>query len=238
MKTLTSFLIVFLALCTQLVAQKFEGTVTMTNSLYEGLVTVFHIQGDKAAMFTQASGATSASKTIIDRVTGEYQVVNMTSGQPQVVNYNLADPQFALHPSQNTSAEVNPTGETKVIDGFTCEKVLVNKGGSSAELWVATQLANLDITSFMIPSNLRREGRFLHVEGVNGFPLEIQGTDIRSGKPFVIKNKVSIGKVDGEKLAIPAGATIIEMTSLKKEVEDANGDSEKLKQIKQNLDQN
>lgn len=234
MKTLTSVLIVLLAIVSQLSAQKFEGTVTMNNSLYGGMVTSFYIQGDRAAMVSQDKSIESGSRTVIDRVTGDYHVIS----EMQVVKYNLSDPQFAALPGQNAKAEVTATGEFKTIDGYKCEKVLVNQGGSSAELWVAADLANLDIASFMVPRSLRREGRFLHVAGVTGFPLEINGTDDRSGQPFTIKNTVRAGKVDSEKLTIPAGATVIEMTSLVKEVEDAGGDSEKLKQIKENLNQN
>lgn len=234
MKTLTSVLIVLLAFVSHLSAQKFEGTVTMNNSLYGGMTTSFYIQGDRAAMVSHSKETEPGSRTVIDRVTGDYHVIS----QMQVVKYNLSDPQFAALPGQNATAEVTNTGEFKTIDGYQCEKVLVNQGGRSAELWVAASLANLDIASFMIPRSLRREGRFLHVEGVTGFPLEINGTDDRSGQPFTIKNTVRVGKVDSEKLTIPAVASTIEINSLIEDIEDAGGDREKLKQVKENLNQN
>ncbi|MEZ4826821.1 MAG: DUF4412 domain-containing protein [Bacteroidia bacterium] len=236
MKILSSVFVVFLALACPVAAQNFEGTVTMSHSLYQGLITTFYIQGDQAAVISGGNATDANTRTVVNRTTGEYLVINEANVQAQVTRYNLGDPQFAL-PDMG-KAEVTATGETRKIDGYTCEKFLVNQGGLTATLWVAASLADLHLADFMTPVTLRREGRFLNVPGISGFPLEIETTDLRSGAPVTLKQTVKSGKTDAQKLTIPAGAVVIEMSTLTKQVDDAGRDREKLKEIKQNMNQN
>lgn len=240
MKTLTFFTIAGLFLFNGLVAQSFEGTVEVSHSLHSGLISTFHIKNGQAVMEAEGPAMNDGMRTIIDPSTGAYRIITTTGVQTQVMTYNLNDPSLAGEtPDVNAEglSSVKSTGETKEIRGYQCEKYLVTRDGDMAEVWVAPSLSGLDITRYMTGTSLRREGKFLILGEVEGFVMEIHGTDKRSGKPYTVANTVKEGKVDDGKFVIPAEAKEIDMNQLKQQVEDAGNDKEKLKEIKQNLNQ-
>ena len=240
MKTLTFFTVAGLFLLNGLMAQSFEGTVEVSHSLHNDLVSTFHIRNGQAVMEAKGPAIKDGMRTIIDPSTGSYRVITTTGVQTQVMTYDLNAPSLSGG-NQDVNADgistVKSTGETKEIRGYQCEKYLVTKDGDMAEVWIAPSLAGLDITRYMTGISLRREGKFLTLDGVKGFVMEIRGTDKRSGKPYTIANTVKEGSVDNARFTIPAEAKEINMNQLKQQVEDAGNDKEKLKEIKQNLNQ-
>ena len=234
MKQIT-LLFTLICLTISVFGQSFTGKVTVTNSLQPDLVTTFIVDGDKAAIMPEGPGIYPGMKHIVDRNTGDYHTVVPLDGKIRLSTVNLSDPVFASITSNQAEPEVLKTSESKTIDGFSATKYLVKYPQGVAEVWASKDIKNLDLASFMSAKSLIREGKFYALNQVEGFVLEIHSTNPRGGEKLVIKNKVEAQTVDASVFTLPSGSNVININELNQQIKDAQGDPQKVKELKENL---
>jgi len=171
----------------------YDATVTSGNTepkmadAFDGATTTLYLKGNLSRL--EMASALFSSTTIHDSKSGNATVLREVSGQKLLIRMNAENWKEKNRRYENINFE--PTGETKDIAGYKCEKAEAKMpDGSTFVVYYTTDL---------IPENREYDYQF---RSLNGLPLEYI---LNRGKMTIryTVSKISLNPVPASKFDIP-----------------------------------
>ena len=228
-------------LFTSITAQDFEGVVKLKNSAAEGVLTTFTIDGDLVLM--EARAEEGLVKILTNTKTGIFYTLADTEKDKMAIKNDMNSPmmkmaagQMKTNPdSMDDDVDVKVTGETKMISGYKCIKVIGSSGKVEGIAWIAKDL-KLQLSDLfpMAKINAKEVNKKMRAAlGVEGFVMEMHSTDKKTGEQFTMTAEVEEKSVTLDEAAILEGYEIMDMTNIMKIMQEAQGDPAKLEKLKE-----
>lgn len=242
MKSLLSFLF-FLGLSGFLIAQDFEGTITMTSTeMGEDMELVFTVKGKQVLIeadtpdgkvVTLAEKGSENVTTLFDRQ-GKKFGLKMGAETMQMIEQQGG---FTKTGGQKGKMDITVTKDTKNIDGYSCTKVIGKDDNIKVEGWITQDLGFtvMDLMpNFMQNAIAQEEGNDLQMEIMRkGFLLEGTEEDLKTGEKSSVKLVVNKQKVGDEVFSGFGDYKIYDMTNMMEMMGELQKDPEKMKEFEE-----
>jgi len=241
MKSLLSFLF-FLSLTGFLIAQDFEGVITMTTTEKEDMVLVFTVKGDKVLIeadtdegkvVTLSERSTNQVTTLFER---EGKKFGMKMG-PETMQMIEQQGGFTKTGGKKGKMDITVTKDTKTIDGYNCTKVVGKDDEKEVEAWITQELGFtvFDLMPSMMKKAIEQDGDSNLQQEImrRGFLLEGYETDLKTGEKNSIKLTVQKQKVDNDIFNGYSDYKIYDMTNMMQMMSELQSDPEKMKEFEE-----
>lgn len=236
MLTLFSFL---LAGFTTIMAQQFEGIITMTVKGEQELSMDFTVKDDLVLMEVDDEG--QKVKVISEKETGDMTTLLEKDGKKmaikmgrEMMNQGMNSMDFG---EVDDNAKVNITGETKMINGYKCTKITGKNDRAEAIAWVTKDL-NFSLFDLvpMAKDAAAKTGAANMQEKMmeEGFVMEYWEKELSSGDETTMSTTVKEQTIDPKVFQYSKEEyTFFDMTDLMQMMQDAQNDPEKMKQLQE-----
>ncbi|HYV90512.1 MAG TPA: DUF4412 domain-containing protein [Chitinophagales bacterium] len=222
-----NFLLLFTIVMSTLLsaAQSFEGMVTMVPDFKTKPDTknqmVFYVKGDKVAMEPNGTGPMNG-RIVGSSATKEYYMLVDADGKKIALNMNM-DKMVGMYGGGNPALgkgkpddhpvkpTVTETGETRVIDGYTCRQVLAEMNGEKSEFWITKDI-DLSLGNLLFSPNVGTQ--FKNYGDLQGMVLEAWHYDSKGKITSSMKMTPVKKSVDDKMFEIPEGYEKMDMMQL------------------------
>lgn len=245
-KTFLSFSFLFFFSFSILIAQDFEGTITIKNTIPNTINATFTLKKEmamvdarnKAGKIKLISNNKTGEKTSISEINGEKIAVVKNSKDMQYRNLNQV---YKKGKTRVNSVNVKVLRETKKINGYKCYKVIANDGKYNGVAWITKKMEVKPYDLFpILQSQQRAMPRVAKAleNSMDGFVMEMTLKNLKTKKVDrmkVIVNKKEIADenfvVDTKKVKIYSEEEVREL------MKSARGNPEEMKKARSLLSQ-
>lgn len=184
---------------TSLAQSAFEGKITFTGDGADG-ETVEYLTKDGAIRMNAPDGEQGTMIMKDGKMIILMPQMNMYMEQPLDVDETITEQDVA-------EADIQKTGETKDILGYTCEKWVATDNGEEAEMWVTDEIGN-----FFFFDAVKKDAAFTDIFGDSFFPMEI----IDGGSVVFKVTAVEEMSLEESLFEVPAGYKKMDMPQMPK----------------------
>lgn len=220
----------------------FEGVVHTTSTSDQVFKGTFTLKKNLAVM--ESNTDNGLIQILFNSETGDMTSITNKDGEKMAVKMNMNNnPYLAqmkkgdiyrMH-ERDEDAEVTVTNETKTIRGYECVKVIGKDNNSEGVAWVAQSL-KLDMTD-LIPQAKKYLGSNKTMQdftGVEGFIMEMEMKDLKTGKVTKLENEVIEKSIpDSYFTGLTEGAEVFDMTDMRQMMIDAQNNPEKMQKMRE-----
>ena len=223
-------------------SQSFEGIITLKNSASSGLNATFTLKG--ATVLMESETAEGNVKMLSNAETGIFYMMTDKDGQKMAIKNDMNSPMMRQAMSRISSTskankddiKIELTNETKMINGYSCKKVIGSSEDAEGHAWV-TEAIKINFDD-LIPMAKMRGGQSMNKKmentfGTSGFIMELYSKDKKTGETFTMQAEVVEKEVNLSELEILAGYSVLDMTDMMKMMQEAQKDPKKLEQIRE-----
>lgn len=221
------------------VSQNFEGNLTLQSSIAQHLATV-QIKGSEVLLKEGTRTANPSQKITIHFGENQFDLSTATSAHLKVLRFNIAEnPKGELmnplaplpDPVPNYGkVSFQKTQEKKVLEGWNCQKYIGETEKSLVEVWV-TQEVNIPANQVSVIALLAGiSDRELPAE-IPGTPIQFSSKSKENGSTFSLSMNPVASKIDSGLFAREKNAKVINLSEMRKRIQEADNDPEKLKAI-------
>lgn len=206
MKKLSIAIIAFMTITSFIKAQSFEGSYKMhiENALKkttgEILIT---IKGDKSAIEILTAPNAGKVKTILDKKEKTMAILIDKDGANKIAMVQKMPDAEETTGKTSKDAKITVTSETKIIEGYTCKKVIAESDESTTTMWVTDELGLSYSDMFGMMSSGRGPASYMspnlqNYKDVKGIPLEmnINSKDTSEGETVITLKNIKKETVD------------------------------------------
>lgn len=194
------FFVFTLLFCSTLLAQSnFEGKVIMRITGDESTDMNYFAKGDKIRMEVEAEG----NEAIILFNLKESKIYFVMPEQQMYMEMPGIDySQFSEPDEADDEPDITRTGETKLINGYKCEKWIYNENGNVVEAWMTDQLGGF----FMMQNPMDKNANSWQ-QKLQGFNFPMKVTVFENGKQESSMEVISVeeGSLNDNLFSIPTG---------------------------------
>lgn len=201
-------------------ADTFQGKVSLAITAAKGKAQVlnYSIKGNKLRMDVEAEGHVMASIMDIEKL----EMLVLMPEQKMYMVMPIKQPiEKAMQKQGEMTADIEVTGKTETILGYTCSQILVKDKGTVTEIWAAEGLG-----AFMGLGNNGGGGPFggksaakakweEALKGKGGFPLRVLSRDAKGKESFKMEaTNIEPGSLPDTLFVPPAGYQKFQMPDL------------------------
>lgn len=232
-------LITFLSLSLSTVtAQKFEGQITISNTIPYSLNGTFTIKKEKAMIET--TSARGAVKMISNSKSGEKITISEIEGDTIILVKNSNDMQYRNLNNNYKKRRLNiknvmvkVTRETKKINGYKCYKVIATDNKYEGEAWITKKLGFDPYDIFPViksqQRNMPRVGKALQ-NSMEGFVMEMTIKNIKTKKVDTMSVKVDKSDIDDDVFSVNTeGEDVYNESKVRELMKEAEGNPKKMR---------
>jgi predicted DNA-binding antitoxin AbrB/MazE fold protein len=238
-----SFLLSVLFSCLALVflqAQNFEGIITMTSTEKVDMELVFTIKGKQVLIDADTEDGTvrtlsdrqSETVTTLFEREGKKFGLKMGPETMKMIGQEMAD----NVDKEGKKWDITVTDDTRMIDGYKCTKVTGQDEENSVVAWITQDLGFtvFDLMPSMMAKAIEEDGGGIQQQIMRqGFLLEGQSTDLKTGEKTKIKLTIKKQKVDNALFDVSSEYKIFDMTDMMSMMMELQNDPEKAKEFEE-----
>lgn len=185
------------------VSAQFEGGYTMTLSgdkMKEPIDMVINVKGNLSTLEMPQMKSNGWVKSITNKTDQTMIMLMDNKGNKTAMKQKVKDPVEMINKNSKEEAKVTKTGETKTIEGYKCEKWIVETSEAKSEMWVTNELGitMVDMLGFMSGRNAAAYAKNFPkgIEKMEGISLETNVTQTKNGE----KSKIVIHDIKKQKV--------------------------------------
>jgi hypothetical protein len=195
---------------------QFTGSFSITltgDKVKEPVEMNYYVKPSMIAMEMPSMKEKGFVKTIINKDAHDITTCMDNKGNKMAMRQKMSDKDYG--PKSDESVKITKTGETKTIDGYKCEKVIVESDQATSECWMTTdvKVSMQDIMGAMASRNAKQYQQKMPqgYDKLEGVSIETATTNKKSGEKSNVKvHDIKIGKVDDAMFSIE-GYQMMEM---------------------------
>lgn len=215
----------------------FEGIITYNLETERGNVTdkkdnlTFHIKDQKVLIRVKDESSDvskGGAKVLIDLEREKYITLMEKDGEKVAMTFGLDEFKEMMQKvsekkpesSQKEDVQVEVSDDTKEIDGYSCQKVVVQRGEHESEAWI-TQEINLNFHKlFPIFKTTKRWKQY--ADAYDGFVMAVENSSNKERQQYSYTASVKEKSLDSELFQIPADYKEMDMGKMMEQFKQAN----------------
>ena len=240
MKKICSTFIALIATVFLLTAQDFEGIITYKNDALEGAIPVIMVKDNLVRLELNTEGKNMVmitnkdddKMTILMDNNGQKIALIQDTKQMDMMAAQMA---AGKDGADKDDFEITVTGETKMIDGYKCTKILGKNEEMEGTAWVCK---DLDINFVDLFPTLRQSDPMHSTLLDEGFVMEYTAKNLKTGEVVKMTADVDEKSLSADKFIVPEDYMVMDMTNMAELMKEAQKDPEKMKQLQQMMQEN